>query len=114
MRVLMLTLAIFAAPMVLFQSQAQAKHETIFEQFEQLAQNVEREYWNRAAQDRQKVSVWYKKNKWKLQWLGDEAEYEQIYTDLDQLKSAIEEQDKLQAKMLISSIRATLRQIYNF
>lgn len=69
--------------------------------------------WGQAMQETDVLRELYQKEKWKLQLLGDEMEYEQIDQELEKLPTAIHEQDGTQAKMILSTIRALLHNIYS-
>ena len=74
---------------------------------------VEYDQWTIANQEVAKLRGMYKKEKWKLQLLGDEEEYEGLDREFDHLASAAHDQDKTEAKKSLVHIRAILKAIYS-
>lgn len=91
-----------------------AESLTIFEKIEKLKSHVHHENWDEAMVINDDLKGWYTKNKWKLQLLGDESEYEEVEHDISKLKSALEEKDKSESKIMIENLKTTLKQIESF
>jgi len=93
---------------------AEGASKTIFEKIEVMKTHVNQENWDQATKMYDQLDLWYRKNRWKLQLLGDEAEYEEVAHDISRIRITLEEKDKLESKMLIENLKTTLKQIANF
>jgi hypothetical protein len=89
------------------------KPNPILQQLNKIQASINHADWKKAETEAKQLEHIYKKNVWKLQLLGDEAEFEAIHRDISQLKAAIQEQDKAQTKVLIAEITAILEDIYS-
>lgn len=55
----------------------------------------------------------YQNNKWKLQLIGDEGEYEGLYNSIQRMIAAIEEEDITNVKMELATIKSFIADIYS-
>lgn len=91
------------------------KSEDAFnKKIQEINQTVEHADWRQAKESAKKLSHMYQEKKWKLQLLGDEAEYEGINVELEVLKESVQAKDKTQVKVSLGTIRGHLIDIYSF
>ncbi|WP_245799369.1 DUF4363 family protein [Virgibacillus siamensis] len=88
--------------------------KAFFHEMQDINKTVEQKDWDQAKANVKKLSQLYKKEKWKLQLLGDEAEYEGINVELQVLKESVQAKDKTQTKVSLGTIRGHLKDIYSF
>ncbi|WP_179151990.1 DUF4363 family protein [Oceanobacillus senegalensis] len=88
--------------------------ETFNQTMDDIKQSVEQNEWKQAKHKIKTLAEIYTKEKWKLQLMGDEAEYEGISVELEKLKEAVDAKDKTQIKVGLGEIRGLLRGIYSF
>lgn len=69
--------------------------------------------WEESVEPSKKLKELYNKNKWKYQLLGDEGEYEQLNHEIEKLQMAVQEKDSTQAKIILSTIIAIVKDIYS-
>lgn len=69
--------------------------------------------WEKAKNNGDRLLKSYSSNKWKLQMIGDEGEYEDLYESINRLCAAIEEKNPTQTKMELASIQSILKEIYS-
>lgn len=86
----------------------------LFQKIHQINQSVEKKNWKEAEQQALSLEKTYNRKRWKLQFLGDEAEYEGVDVYIQKLKSAISSKDSSNVKIELAEIRATLQNIYTF
>jgi hypothetical protein len=107
----------FLATIIFFSGGAQAAGSKVdrplIQKVTSIISYVEYDQWTLANQEVAKLRGMYKKEKWKLQLLGDEEEYEGLDRELDHLASAALDQDKTEAKKSLVHIRAILKAIYS-
>jgi hypothetical protein len=89
------------------------KTNNIFDKIDEINMSIRQLDWERVNEEADTLKVLYAKEKWKLQLLGDEREYEQVENEIFRFKEAAEEKDKSQSKIILSSIRTTLKNIYS-
>lgn len=87
-------------------------NELLF-QIEAIESSVENETWTLAEEQSKELVNVYDRQKWKLQLIGDEEEYEELIQNINMLKAVISERDATQSKMLISRIRSIVDTIYS-
>lgn len=83
------------------------------ENVQNIGQLVDQRNWDESNEQGQRLLKTYKSNKWKLQLMGDEGEYEQLFRNINRLLAAIEEKDNLQAKLELAMIQAIVDDIYS-
>lgn len=69
--------------------------------------------WNKAKSDTRQFTKIYEKEKWLLQLLGDEGEYEEMNHSINKLKAALQTKDDTEAKMEIANIEAVIEEIFS-
>jgi len=84
-----------------------------FDNIQSLELELEKEDWQHANLQLKDMKNLYKKNNWKLQLLGDEAEYEGINEAISRLSAAIKSEDSKQALIELATIQAFLVEIYS-
>lgn len=90
-----------------------AKEKPLISKIERIEKLVEDGAWDRAATEADALKHLYQKEKWKLQLLGAETEYEQLDQELEKLSAAITSRDTTEASVILSAARAVLRNIYS-
>jgi hypothetical protein len=68
--------------------------------------------WNMAYKQTVDLRGYYNKNRWKLQLMGDEQEYEGLSSDIENLKAALIAKDKAEALIFIYDIKEIFNQIF--
>lgn len=74
---------------------------------------VEQENWTELEGYITQFKDLYYKEKWKVQLLGDEGEYETLEESIHQLEVAIKEKDLLQTKLSLATIKSLITFIYS-
>lgn len=74
---------------------------------------VEQQQWSKAQSEADQFTRIYKKEKWLLQLMGDEGEYEGLNHSIDKLKAALKTKSDTQSKMEIANIKAILEEIFS-
>ncbi|GEN35866.1 MULTISPECIES: DUF4363 family protein [Aneurinibacillus] len=74
---------------------------------------VDQQQWQEASVEANALSELYKKQKWKLQLLGDEAEYEELEVQIMRLKAAVNEKAQVESKITAAHIKDIINQIYS-
>lgn len=68
--------------------------------------------WEELTIQANELKDMYKKDKWKLQLLGDEGEYETLDESINKLIAAVKEKDKINVRMELASIQTLFESIY--
>lgn len=55
----------------------------------------------------------YDKNKWKIQLLGDEGEYERLYESINRLRAAVDSKDAESASLELATLKTIVQDIYS-
>jgi hypothetical protein len=84
-----------------------------FDNIQSLELELKNEDWQNANFQLKEIKNLYKKDVWKLQLLGDEAEYEGMNEAISRLSATIESEDSKQALLELATIRAYLEAIYS-
>lgn len=87
--------------------------EALFTHVKTIENFIDNEDWDQLNQQVDQLNTLYEKNKWKLQLLGDEDEYESLTETIDRLIVAIDEQDKTQAKLELATVKSILKELYS-
>lgn len=90
-----------------------AKEKPLLRQVKEMNRLVDLEQWDQALKKAQAAEQTYKKNRWKLQFLGNEREYEGLDQEYAKLLEAIKEKEKAQVKMQLAVIQEILKDIYS-
>lgn len=78
-----------------------------------IEQSINQKNWKQSSELGQNLLKKYETNRWKLQLIGDEGEYEQLFRSINRLCAALEEQNNTQAKIELATIKAILDNIYS-
>lgn len=93
--------------------QAQFGH-SFFQKIDQVTRAVDQENWPKAKQKSAELKKMYASKRWKVQFIGDEGEYEGVEMSLAKLTTAIKEKSKVDALIEASELRALIKAIYSF
>lgn len=93
-------------------SNEKIKSLPIYKKSEEITDLINHSQWEKAGNEAKAISDIYKKNKWKLQLLGEELEYNELEQEISKLQISIEEKDKLESKTNIVLIQDYIRAIY--
>lgn len=88
--------------------------EIFFKQINKIENKLENPDWDEINLEANELKESYLKNKWKLQLIGDEDEYEGLYKSLNKLITATEEKDLINVRMELTDIRTYIEDIYSF
>lgn len=84
-----------------------------FNQIDQLEQALDDSEWNKMNAQTAQLKEIYQDNKWKIQLLGDEGEYEGLYQSINKLIAAAKEEDTVNFRIELSTIRSFVEDIYS-
>lgn len=87
--------------------------EEFIDIIQQIENEVEQKEWDELTNNGEKLLATYNTNKWKLQMIGDEREYEELFETIHRLLVAIEEKDTTQIKLQLATIKAIIEDIYS-
>lgn len=74
---------------------------------------VSHQQWAQAEHEHEHLMKVYHKEKWLLQLMGDEGEYEEINHSVNKLEAAIKTKSVTQAKMEIGNLKAVIYEIFS-
>lgn len=69
--------------------------------------------WDEGKKHANELLDMYKTNKWRLQMIGAEDEYEQLHESINRLRTAIDEKNLLQAKLEMATIYGIFEEMYS-
>lgn len=84
-----------------------------FNQINNIEHSLEGSDWDKITLQAEELKELYKKDKWILQLLGDEDEYETLYESINKLIMAIEEKDRTNIRLELSVIHTHIEDIYS-
>ncbi|WP_010649773.1 DUF4363 family protein [Oceanobacillus massiliensis] len=84
-----------------------------FNQIDQLEQALDDSEWKKMNAQAAQLKEIYQDNKWKIQLLGDEGEYEGLYQSINKLIAAAKEEDTVNFRIELSTIRSFVEDIYS-
>lgn len=87
--------------------------DAFFQQISEIENKLEEPNWKEVVIQAEVLKELYKKDKWKIQLLGDEDEYESLYESINKLITASEEEDFINAKMELTTIHTHIEDIYS-
>lgn len=87
--------------------------DAFFHQINEIENALEDSNWDEVTHQAEKLKDLYKKDKWKLQLLGDEDEYEGLYESINKLIVATEEKDVVNIRMELSLVHTIIEDIYS-
>ena len=74
---------------------------------------LEQSDWEQLDQYASQFEETYDQNKWKLQLIGDEGEYEGLYESIQKLLAGVKERDSTIVRIELASARALVFDIYS-
>ncbi|GAQ17717.1 hypothetical protein OPHB3_1642 [Oceanobacillus picturae] len=84
-----------------------------FEHIDKLEDGLDQPNWEELSIQAKELKKMYEKNKWKIQLLGDEGEYESLNESLNNLLATIKEEDALTTRMELATILTLFEDIYS-
>lgn len=78
-----------------------------------LEHSVEQKEWKQLKSQGNDLLNIYDANKWKLQLIGVEQEYEELYETIHKLLVAIEEKDITETKIQLATIKTIITNMYS-
>lgn len=87
--------------------------DVFFNQIDDIENALENEDWDEVTVQAEALKELYKQEKWKLQLLGDEGEYESLYESINKLIIATEEKDRMNIRIELSVIHTFIEDIYS-
>src|SRR5690606_28097623 len=78
-----------------------------------IQQSVEQKEWKQLKSHGDDLLKIYHSNKWKLQMIGDEREYEELYESIKRLLVVIEEKEVTEIKLSLATIESIIEEIYS-
>ncbi|WP_067727719.1 DUF4363 family protein [Oceanobacillus damuensis] len=84
-----------------------------FDHIDQFEKALDQPDWTYIETQAEELNFMYEDNKWKLQLIGDEGEYEGIDESINKLMAAVKEEDILNVRMELVTIKAHLEGIFS-
>ncbi|WP_338787739.1 DUF4363 family protein [Metabacillus sp. FJAT-53654] len=84
------------------------------EKIANLEHYLNKEDWVLAKKQMDDLSSYYDKNLWKVQLVGGEAEYKDLYETISRLRILIEEKDRTDSRMELETVKTLIEHIYSF
>jgi len=78
-----------------------------------LEQSLNKEDWNLAKKQMEDLSSYYDHNLWKVQLVGGEAEYKDLYETFSRLSILIEEKNRTDSKVELQTVKTLVEHIYS-
>ncbi|WP_236838667.1 DUF4363 family protein [Caldalkalibacillus salinus] len=91
-----------------------AKDQALFKKIDDIHTQVKNEEWDDALDNVDKWEDTYEKRLWKMQLLGEQADYEGINLEITLLKERLKRQNERQAIDSIIQLKHYLSAIYDF
>ncbi|MDW7650575.1 MAG: DUF4363 family protein [Bacillota bacterium] len=88
------------------------KDDLLINTLTELQHQIENEDWDNAVLTVDDLHKQYTARKWKLQFLGEKADYSKIELQIIALKETIHEKDMLEAKISLGQIAHLIHSIY--
>lgn len=80
---------------------------------DQLEQALDHPEWEQITRQVYELKEIYEDNKWKLQLLGDEGEYEGLNESINKIIAAAKEEDTSNLRMELATVRSLIADIYS-
>lgn len=87
--------------------------EAFFNRLDEIEQALDQGEWNTITQHAEELKHIYSDQKWKIQLLGDEGEYESLYRSINNLIAAIKEKDSVNVRLELATAKSLLEDIYS-
>lgn len=93
-------------------AQASGK-EPLLSHMDLLENALDNPKWEQITQQANELKKIYKNNKWKLQLLGDEDEYEGLNESINKIIAAVKEKDTTNIRLEMATARSLILDIYS-
>lgn len=87
--------------------------EVFFNHINELEKGLDQPDWTELSRQADELKKMYEEDKWKLQLLGDEGEYEELYKSINKLIATVREKDPLSTRIEVAIARSLLEDIYS-
>lgn len=87
--------------------------DLFFNHMDQLEQALDHPEWEQITLQADELKDIYEDNKWKLQLLGDEGEYEQLNESINKIIAAAKEEDTTNVRMELATAKSLVTDIYS-
>ncbi|QVY62117.1 DUF4363 family protein [Cytobacillus gottheilii] len=87
--------------------------DVFFKQINDIENGLEEPNWNEIMLKTKELKKIYKKNRWKIQLLGDEEEYEELYKSINKLIAATKEKDPINVRIELATTHTLIEDIYS-
>lgn len=87
--------------------------DLFFNHMDQLEEALDQPDWEQIKLQANELKVIYEDNKWKLQLLGDEGEYESLNETIQRIIAVVKEEDITNMRMELATARALVKDIYS-
>ena len=86
--------------------------DIFFNHMDQLEQALDQLDWEKIKLQAKELKAIYEDNKWKLQLIGDEGEYERLNESIHKIIAAANEEDTTNVRMELATARTLITDIY--
>lgn len=86
---------------------------SLLDQVNQLEQALDDPNWNEINEKTYQIKSIYEKNKWKIQLLGDEGEYEGLNEGINRVIAATKERDTTNVRLELATVKSLIKDIYS-
>ncbi|WP_179134506.1 DUF4363 family protein [Oceanobacillus timonensis] len=84
-----------------------------FEHIDELEQTIGQSEWDTVTSQAEELKKMYKEDKWKIQLVGDEDEYEGLDESISNLIAAAKEEDVLNTRLELATVKSIFEGIYS-
>lgn len=84
-----------------------------FDHIDQLEQSLDQPKWDNITTQAEELKNIFKNHKWKIQFIGDEDEYEGLHESINNLIAAAKEQDSTSTRLELATVKSFLEDIYS-
>ncbi len=89
------------------------KDQTLFGKVDEMQHQIEQDQWDKLQSNLEEFEAKYKRQKWKMQLLGEHGDYQGIELEIEQMKESVKERDRLESKLGLRKIKHHMTLIYN-
>lgn len=105
---------LFLSLIIILSGCAQASgKEPLLNHMDHLENALDNPKWEQITQQANELKKIYKDNKWKLQLLGDEGEYEGLNESINKIIAAAKEKDTTNIRLEMATARSLILDIYS-
>ena len=87
--------------------------EAFFTQIDEIEQALEQPEWNTITQHAEELKKIYQDEKWKIQLIGDEGEYEDLNESINRVIAVAKEKDSSNIRLELATTKSILEEIYS-